>query len=45
MKKEQYIPCPIDTSGVEVREEIRALAELLAKNAHDVYVQGRLAEG
>ena len=45
MKKEQYIPNPIDTTGVEVSEEIRALAELLAKNTHDVYVQGRLSEG
>ena len=45
MKKEQYIPSPINTTGVEVNEEIRALAELLAKNTHDVYVQGRLAEG
>lgn len=40
-----YKPNPIDTSAVELSPEIQALAELLAKNTHDVYVQGRMAEG
>lgn len=40
-----YTPQPIDTSAVELSPEILALAELLAKNTHEVYVQGRLTEG
>ena len=40
-----YTPNPIDTSAVDLSTEILALAELLAKNTHDVYVQGRMAEG
>lgn len=40
-----YIPHPIDTSDVILEPEILALAERLAENTHDVYVQGRLAEG
>ena len=45
VKNKSYIPQPIDTAGIEVSGDIAELAELLAKNTHDVYVQGRLAEG
>lgn len=40
-----YIPKPIDTSGVELSEEILALTELLAQNTHDIWAQQRIAEG
>jgi len=40
-----YTPQPIDTSGVTISDDIGELTELLAKNVHEVYVQGRLAEG
>jgi hypothetical protein len=40
-----YEPAPIDTSGVTLTEEIRALTELLARNAHDLWAQQRLAGG
>lgn len=40
-----YTPKPIDTSHVELSPEILELTELLAKNAHDIYVQQRLSEG
>ncbi|HZO24877.1 MAG TPA: RyR domain-containing protein [Chloroflexota bacterium] len=40
-----YTPNPIDTSHVELSEEILELTELLARNTHDVYVQQRLSEG
>lgn len=40
-----YQPSPIDTSHVALTGEIRELTELLAKNAHDVWAQGRIAEG
>lgn len=41
----EYIPRPIDTSAVELPEEIKQLAELLAKNTHEVWAQGRMAQG
>ena len=41
----EYIPHPIDTEGVEVNDEILALAERLAENTHDVWAKGRMAEG
>ena len=40
-----YKPKPIDTSGVELTDEILQLTELLARNAHDVWAAARLAEG
>lgn len=47
MKKDQpaYTPAPIDTSSVALPDDIHALTELLARNAHEVWAQGRLAEG
>lgn len=40
-----YLPEPIDTSAVSLDRELTRLAELLAKNAHDVWAQERLAQG
>ena len=40
-----YIPQPIDTSKVEIPEEIKELQEILAKNTHEVWSQGRMSEG
>jgi len=40
-----YVPAPIDTSDVQLDEEILRLTELLAKNTHDVWAAGRLAQG
>lgn len=40
-----YQPKPIDTTGVQLSDELTALTELLAENAHDVWAVGRLAEG
>lgn len=40
-----YTPRPADTTGVELPEELMELAEQLAKNVHDVWAQGRMAEG
>jgi len=41
----RYEPNPIDTSGVHLSQEIRNLTELLARNAHDLWAQLRLAQG
>lgn len=40
-----YLPEPIDTSAVSLNPALMQLAELLAKNAHDVWAQERLAQG
>ena len=45
MCKEPYVPQPIDTSAVELSQDILDLAELLARNTHEVYVEARLKEG
>lgn len=40
-----YEPNPIDTSAVELDAELLRLIELLAEHNHDVWAQGRIAEG
>lgn len=40
-----YIPHPIDTSGIELPEDLSVLAEEIARNVHEVYVSNRLNEG
>jgi ryanodine receptor 2 len=40
-----YDPKPIDTSKVQIPEEILELGERLAEHAHDIYCRQRLAEG
>lgn len=46
MKKENnYIPEPIDTSDVKLDEQILEIGELIAKNCHDVWAVGRIAQG
>lgn len=41
----KYTPQPIDTSDVELSEELLLLTEQLARNVHDVWAVGRLNEG
>lgn len=40
-----YNPKPIDTSNIELPEELLALTEQIAANVHDVWAVGRIAEG
>ncbi len=40
-----YKPEPIDTSKVQLSDEIFELTEHLAENAHEVWAQRRMAEG
>ena len=40
-----YKPEPIDTSKVQLSDEILDLTERLAENAHEVWAQRRMAEG
>ena len=41
----QYIPRPIDTSDVELDDELKQLVEQLARNVHDNWAVGRIKEG
>jgi len=40
-----YIPKPIDTSAIELDPTILRLAEMLAKNAHEVWAAERISQG
>lgn len=40
-----YTPKPIDTDGIVMDEELKALGEQLAENVHDVWALGRIADG
>ena len=43
--QKKYVPCPVDISDVELGEDIKKIAELLAKNTHEVWASSRIAEG
>lgn len=45
MNKHNYIPQPIDTNDVVLPEELDELAEAIAKNVHEVWSAGRIADG
>jgi hypothetical protein len=40
-----YIPKPIDTSGIELSDELIALTERLAESNHDTWALQRVSEG
>ena len=40
-----YTPQPVDTSDVELPDELLELVELLSENTHDVWAKGRMDEG
>lgn len=40
-----YTPHPLDTSDVDLPEEIIALSEQLSENIHDVWAEGRIRDG
>lgn len=40
-----YLPKPIDTSEVEVPEDIKELMEIISQNTHEVWSKGRMNEG
>lgn len=45
MKKNNYIPQPIDTSDIRLPEELNELIEKMAKNVHEVWAQSRIDQG
>jgi len=40
-----YVPSPIDTSGLELHEDLQIVAEQLAENVHENWARHRLSEG
>lgn len=45
MKANDYTPQTADTRGIELPEELKLLAEEMARNVHEVWAQNRMAEG
>lgn len=45
MNENKYIPSPLDTTSVELPQELLNLAEEIAKNVHEVWSQNRMNEG
>ena len=43
--KKKYIPSPIDTSDIQLPEELTPLLEAMAKNVHEIWSQERLKQG
>ncbi len=45
MKKKQFIPQPIDTSDIQLPEELNPLLEAMSKNVHEVWAETRIKQG
>ena len=45
MNSNGYIPQPIDTSDIQLPEELMELAEAISKNVHEVWSKSRMDEG
>ena len=41
----KYTPAPLDTSSVELSDELKELSEAMAKNVHEVWARSRYAQG
>ena len=45
MKNNNYTPQPIETKNVKLPKELELLVEQMAKNVHEVWSAGRMADG
>ena len=45
MNKAKYTPQPVDTSDIQLPEELTPLLEAMAKNVHDIWAKERIAQG
>lgn len=43
--KKNYVPQPMDTTDVQLPEELDALVEQIAKNVHEVWAKSRMEQG
>lgn len=45
MNKAKYTPQPIDTSHIQLPDELNPLLEAMAKNVHEIWAKERMAQG
>ena len=45
MNPKDYVPAPLDTSDVQLSPQIIQLGEMMARNTHEVWAAGRIADG
>lgn len=45
MQNKTYTPKPVDTSDIQLSDELLQLTELMARNVHDIWSEGRIADG
>ena len=45
MKTKKYYPDPVDTTGIELPNELNSLIEQMAENVHDIWAMSRMKEG
>ena len=45
MRKDAYMPQPMDTSDVQLPQELNELVEKMARNVHEVWAQSRIIQG
>ena len=45
MKKEEYIPRPIDIADIKLSEELEQLVDHIAKNVHETWADTRIKQG
>lgn len=43
--KKTYTPAPLDTSDIELPDDITSLVEQMARNVHEVWAEGRMNDG
>ena len=43
--KKNYVPQPMDTSDIQLPEELNVVIEQMAKNVHEVWAQSRIKQG
>ena len=43
--KKNYIPQPMDTTDIQLPEDLTPLIEQMAKNVHEVWAQSRMEQG
>ena len=45
MRKYAYVPQPMDTSDVQLPQELNELVEKMARNVHEIWAQSRISQG
>lgn len=43
--EKKYVPQPMDTTDVQLPEELNALIEQMSKNVHEVWAESRIEQG